>query len=51
MADSGAGTPNVTAFEYYRMQKLSAYDTIVLSHDSSLTGVCIPSNPTKKARR
>ncbi|RYP44876.1 hypothetical protein DL768_008711 [Monosporascus sp. mg162] len=33
----GAGTPNVTAFGYYYMQKLFAYDMIVLAHESSLT--------------
>ena len=35
----GAGTVNVTAFGYYRNQKLFAYDTIVLAHESSLTEV------------
>jgi len=35
----GAGTANVTAWQYYYNQKLFAYDLVVILHESTLTEV------------
>ncbi|KAF2179295.1 hypothetical protein K469DRAFT_596618, partial [Zopfia rhizophila CBS 207.26] len=35
----GAGTANVTAWQYYYNQQLFAYDLVVILHESTLTEV------------